>query len=79
MHHLMAVDLQGFADVSDFISKAHLERVEAIANILNHLCGLQRCDKNGCVDSCVKTPDRSYCFFIVGANESERRGVEILQ
>ena len=39
LHHLVAVDPECLADVTDFIGKRDLEAVEGVASVLHHLGG----------------------------------------
>src|SRR5205085_4121203 len=78
-HYFMAVELERLADIPDLVRKAHLQRMEAVANILHHLGGLYRSNKNRCLDIRVKTTQPAGCLFIVCADQGERRRVEVFQ
>src|SRR6185436_9268849 len=75
----MTIKLERLTDISDFVGKAHLQRVEAVANIFDHLCGFYRGRKNRRIDVCVELSNNAYSFLVVCSNQGEWGRVEVLQ
>jgi hypothetical protein len=74
----VAVNRERLADVADLVAERNLERMKAIARVLDHYGGTNAHDKNGSVNILIKTTHEHRLFFL-RADQNKRPRVEILE
>jgi len=79
LHHLVAVDLELLAHISDFVRKAHFERVPRVARVLDHFRHADARAHERRVDRSVERDRAARVRGVVVADEGQRRLPEVFQ
>ena len=76
-HHILRVGAQRIAQVRDLVGEGDLQRMECIADVLDHLGRAYRSLQERRADPGIQLPERVARVGIVAADEHERRVIEV--